>query len=145
MPWTFFNSSGEQMIEDGAAIAATQAEMEAASATGDAAFVTPGRTQYHPGVAKVWWHIAAAGSLSSPDYGVSSVGDTSAGLRAINFTTAFSSAVYAISSSIAAGSMELQAWFDNFATGSVRHGISLSISGYTATDTITTGSIHGDQ
>ena len=55
MAWTFYNSNGEALIEDGAAIAATQAQMEAASSTDDSVFVTPGRTQFHPGVAKAWF------------------------------------------------------------------------------------------
>jgi hypothetical protein len=100
MGWTFYNASGEALIEDGAAIAATQAEMETATATGDAAFVTPGRTQYHPGVAKAWWSILAAGTLSSPAYNIASVTDTGTGNRTVVFDTDFSSVIYAVFTAI---------------------------------------------
>ena len=93
MGWTFYNSSGQQLRAT-ADKAATQAEMEAATST--TAYATPARTQYHPGVAKAWFSIAADGSLESPDYGIASIGDTGTGQRDINFTTAFSSTVYAM-------------------------------------------------
>ena len=59
MGWTFYNSSGQQLRAT-ADKAATQAEMEAGSST--TAFVTPGRTQYHPGVAKAWaiWEMTGS-------------------------------------------------------------------------------------
>jgi len=91
MGWTFYNASGQRLQTFGF-VAATQAEMEAASST--TAYVTPGRTQNHPGVAKVWCQIVQNGSLASPDYGVASVTDTATGNRTIVFTTAFSSIVY---------------------------------------------------
>ena len=104
MAWTFYNSSGEAMIEDGAAVAATQAEMETATATGDAAFVTPGRTQYHPGVAKGWIaRIEANGTLSQADYNVASVTDTGTGDRLVVWDTDFSGTEYAVSGGIDGG------------------------------------------
>ena len=62
MSWTFYNSSGQQLRAT-ADKAATQAEMEAASST--TAYVTPGRTQHHPGVAKAWCTTNAAGALEA--------------------------------------------------------------------------------
>ena len=98
MPWTFYNSNGEALIEDGAAVAATQAEMETATATSDAAFVTPGRTQYHPGVAKVWcqWEQTGAHGITA-SYNMTSVADGgSAGNTDHLYDTDFSNTNYAI-------------------------------------------------
>lgn len=73
--------------------AATQAEMEAASST--TVFDTPGRTQYHPGVAKAWAHITQTGTQSlDGSYGVSSITDNATGNTSIIFTTSFSNAFY---------------------------------------------------
>ena len=100
MSWTFYNASGQKLAAIGY-LTATQAEMETATST--ATYVTPGRTQYHPGVAKVWCHITAAGGLSAPDHGVATVGDTGAGDRDVNFTTAFSGVTYIAVSSLSGG------------------------------------------
>lgn len=74
--------------------AATQAEMEAASST--SVMVTPGRVQYHPGVAKAWAHFTCGSGTVSLDasYNVSSISDRGVGLFTANWTTAFSSANY---------------------------------------------------
>ena len=72
---------------------ATQAAIEAE--TNEDTYVPPDLIKNSPGVAKVWGHIAAAGTLNAPDYGISTVGDTGVGVRDVNFTTAFSSSVYA--------------------------------------------------
>jgi hypothetical protein len=68
---------------------AVQSEMEAASSNTLA--VTPGRMQYHPGVAKVWGRFGVAGNLIN-GYNISSIGDSGAGVGSVNFTTAFSGA-----------------------------------------------------
>jgi hypothetical protein len=120
MPWTFYNSNGEQMIEDGAAVAATQAEMEAASATGDAAFVTPGRTQYHPGVAKAWVQVPANGVITtsaSNSYNVASVTDNGTGDRTVVVDTDFSNTTYCALSS-AGDNTDLSLRTADYATGS---------------------------
>ncbi len=59
--------------------------------------VTPGRTQYHPGVAKVWAYISVSGGTPSLDasYNVSSITDTSAGNVTVTIGTDFSSANFA--------------------------------------------------
>lgn len=74
--------------------AATQANMEAASST--TLFVSPGRAQYHPGVAKAWVKFASSSTIQA-SYNVSSITDNGVGDFTINFTTAFSSANYSIS------------------------------------------------
>ena len=94
MGWTFYNSSGQQLRNTGTVLA-TQAEMETGTAL--TSFVTPGRTQYHPGVAKVWCSItrdAGTPSLDSPSYNVASLADHGSSQTQINFTDDFSSVVY---------------------------------------------------
>ena len=73
--------------------AATQAEMEAASST--TVYASPGRVQYHPGVAKVWGQWNDAGNILG-SYNISSVTDTGVGDHTVNFTTNFSSTDYAV-------------------------------------------------
>jgi hypothetical protein len=77
MGWTFYNSSGQQLKSTALPTGATQAEMEAASST--AVFATPGRTQYHPGVAKLWCNWEQTGTHSILEsYNVASITDGSA-------------------------------------------------------------------
>lgn len=70
---------------------ATQSDMETGTST--STFVSPGRMQYHPGIAKVWALTDFAGA-STASYNVSSITDTGTGLVTVNFTTAFSSTAY---------------------------------------------------
>jgi len=67
---------------------AVQSEMEAASST--TLNVTPGRTHFHPGVAKAWAKIAGDGTSIAADYGVASITDNGVGDLTITFDTAFS-------------------------------------------------------
>lgn len=70
---------------------ATQADMEAASST--TAVVTPGRAQYHPGVAKAWINFNGTGTVATrASHNVSSITDNGTGDYTVNFTTAMSSA-----------------------------------------------------
>lgn len=75
--------------------AATQAEMETATSTTTA--VSPGRTQYHPGVAKVWAYVTVSGGTPTLEtsHNVTSITDTSAGNVTVTIATDFSSANYA--------------------------------------------------
>lgn len=78
----------------GAAVA-TQANMESAASAGSTSLiVTPGRLQYHPGVAKAWvmFDGTATSVTSAAAYGVSSITDKGTGNYNIIFSTAFSSA-----------------------------------------------------
>jgi len=91
--------------------------MEAASST--AAFVTPGRTQYHPGVAKGWIaRIEANGTLSQADYNVASVTDTGTGDRLVVWDTDFSGTEYAVSGGIAGGGIGATTGLHVYATAS---------------------------
>ena len=78
------------------ASASTQAEMEAASSL--TTFASPGRTQYHPGVAKAWGFITVSGGTptATVSHNVTSITDNGVGDYTINFTTPFSSANFAI-------------------------------------------------
>jgi len=72
------------------AVAASEAEMEAASST--TVFDTPGATQYHPGVAKAHVNILASGGIDGSNYNTASVTDTGTGDRTWVFDTDFSAA-----------------------------------------------------
>jgi hypothetical protein len=91
--WTFYNSSGQQLRNTGTVLA-TQAEMEAASSI--AAFVTPGRTQYHPGVAKAWCVRSRTGALNTGSHNVASITDTGTGDSIIVIATDFADVNYVI-------------------------------------------------
>jgi hypothetical protein len=81
---------------------ASQAEMEAASATG--VFSSPGRQQHHPGHPKAWYHYDQTGTATLvADYGVSSISDDATAKHTVTFDTAFSAANY-----ITAGTTEGQ-------------------------------------
>ena len=69
--------------------AATQAQMETATST--TTYVSPGRTQYHPGVAKVWGEWDNAGTINV-SYNLTSITDTGVGDHTAVVGTDFSSA-----------------------------------------------------
>lgn len=81
---------------DSGSTAATQAEMEAASST--SAMVTPGRVQYHPGVAKAWCNFDGSGTptMRTTHNMDSSITDHATGEYTVSFTTDFSSANYVL-------------------------------------------------
>lgn len=126
----------------GAAVA-TQANMESAASTGSTSLiVTPGRMQYHPGIAKVWvmFDGSATSVTSAAAYGISSITDKGTGNYNIIFSTAFSSAniapvpganLYNIKiTSVSAASVEVTC---------------LDLSGTAADATIVTLAVYGDQ
>jgi hypothetical protein len=89
----------------GTGMQADQAAIE--GQTNENTYVPPDLMHHHPGVAKAWCFIAAAGTLSSPDYGVASVTDVGTGDRTVVFDTAFSSDVYSAVASNAHGSSNI--------------------------------------
>ena len=91
MPWIFYNSSGQQLRNTGTVLA-TQAEMEAGTAL--TSFVTPGRTQYHPGVAKAWVEFQIDGTRLS-SYNITGVDDDGTGYWSPQIDTNFSAVNYA--------------------------------------------------
>ena len=81
--------------------AATQTEMEAASST--SVYTTPGTEKYHPGAAKAWAHVTISGgapTLAAGHNFSSTVTDNGTGDFTLTFTTALSSAFYAVVTSV---------------------------------------------
>lgn len=78
---------------------ASQAEMVAASVL--TSYVTPGRTQYHPGIVKVWCRFNSDGGESiTASYNMTSVTDGGDGIVTIAWGTDFSSGtVYGVTCS----------------------------------------------
>jgi len=98
---------------------ATQSEMEAASSTTTSA--SPGRTQYHPGVAKWTCQITGAGLLRTPSYNVASITDSGTGNRDIVFDTDYSSTVFECGGCDSEGNSAYRfLTYSAFATGSVK-------------------------
>jgi hypothetical protein len=91
MGWTFYNSSGEALVQN-AESEATQAEMEAETAV--AHFVPPDLVKNSPGVAKAWsrtgaWPGSGSNFTISDSYNVDSIADNGAGLFTHTWTTDF--------------------------------------------------------
>lgn len=99
----------------GAAVA-TQAQMETATST--SLIVTPGRTQYHPGVAKAWAMADNAGGINA-SYNVASVTDSGVGQIVFNWSTAFSSGSYGVVACCRHASAARITQVDSLATSSV--------------------------
>jgi hypothetical protein len=89
----------------GTGMQADQAAIE--GQTNENTYVPPDLMHHHPGVAKAWCYISAAGTLGSPDYGVASVDDNGTGDRDVNYDTAFSSSVYSAIANNAHGSSNI--------------------------------------
>jgi len=68
---------------------ANQAALEAE--TNEDTYAPPDLIKHSPGVAKAWCLIIGNGTIASPHYGISTIGDTATGVRDINFSIAFSS------------------------------------------------------
>lgn len=139
-------------LESSGTSVATQAQME--SATSTTVVVTPGRTQYHPGIAKAWCVFnGTTTGTNAPTAGhnVASVTRNGAGDYTITFTTSFSSANYAISGAIGNGAtgghgyIRLAQVASPLATGSAR--IEAFKNDGTAADDFSTVSfvVFGDQ
>lgn len=75
------------------ALAATQAQQETGSST--SVLVTPGRQQFHPSAAKAWALVQTDGTTAAA-YGVASITDNGLGDLSLTWTTAFSTANYAV-------------------------------------------------
>jgi hypothetical protein len=144
MGWTFYNSSGEQLIYDaGSAIEqATQAEAEAESNVDK--YIPPDLIKNSPGVAKAWCVIADGGGLNSGSYNVSSVTDTGTGTRDIVWDTDFADTLYSAVGSLASSDTgNLFLTYANFATGSIRHNIYNNAT--SLVDDPTSTAAYGDQ
>jgi mannose-6-phosphate isomerase-like protein (cupin superfamily) len=77
-----------------ATAAATQAEMETASST--TTYASPGRTKYHPGVAKVWVNFQGTGTAAIREsYNMTSITDVGTGNYTVTFDVDFATTGYA--------------------------------------------------
>jgi hypothetical protein len=145
MAWTFYNASGEALVQHAESVA-TQAAMEAATST--TAFVSPARTQYHPGVAKGWVRIAAAGTIVSGDYNVASITDTGTGHRTIVWDTDFADTNYTVfgNSFLDSGAGPIIDYdHSNIAAGSIPFRIRTSDATYSVADVASSNMAFGDQ
>jgi hypothetical protein len=91
MPWTFYSSNGEALVQH-AESEATQAEMEAETA--GAKFVPPDLVKHSPGVAKAWVEFQIDGNRLS-SYNIASVTDDAAGYWSPQIATDFAAVNYA--------------------------------------------------
>lgn len=101
--------------------AATQAEMEAASST--SVYATPGTAKHHPGAAKAWAHVTISGgtpTLAAGHNFSSSITDNGAGDFTLTFTTALSSAFYAVIVTVERSGSTAFARVDSQSTTAVR-------------------------
>ena len=94
MAWTFYNASGQRLAAIGY-LTATQAEMETATST--ATYVTPGRTQNHPGVAKAWISFNGEGTVAiQGQYNIEDLTDNGTGDYTVTITTDMSAANFCL-------------------------------------------------
>lgn len=127
-------------------VVATQAEMEAGTSTAVAA--SPGRTKYHPGVAKAWCRIAQngtiVGSTSYPNsYNIASTSTSSTGDYLVTWDVDFSQTVYVVETTCADAGPNNSA-VGSFAVGSTQI---ITVVTNTATQTILSNCVvaYGDQ
>ena len=122
--------------------AASVAEMEAGSS--NTVVVTPGRTQNHPGVAKVFCRIAAAGTLGSDSYNVDAITDTGTGDYLINFVTEFDDDTFSSAGIDANADSNRIVNHSGYATDSLRV-TTWDVDGSGLADTPTANVMFGDQ
>lgn len=109
-------------VTQGSSTEATKADMEDEGATNADRFVSPEVAKHSPGVAKVWCHIATAGTLDSPSYNVASITDVGTGDRTVVVDNDFSTDVYSVVSQIDNSTDETRAAIiHTLAVGSFKH------------------------
>ena len=117
--------------------------MESAASTGSTSLiVTPGRLQYHPGVAKGWVRFdgTATSVTSAAAYGVSHITDNGTGNYTVFWATAFSANSYAVDVSSSLNNSRVASVSTNSAQV-----IMLDLSGTAADATIVSVFAFGDQ
>ena len=94
MGWTFYNSSGEALVQH-AESEATQAEMEAETAVSH--FVPPDLIHFAPSAAKAWCYSNQASPTTMlASYNMTSIADAGTGQTQYTLATDFSSANYVV-------------------------------------------------
>jgi hypothetical protein len=94
--WLHYDTNGALYPSVGNA--ATQAEMEAGTATNK--YVTPQSFNWHPGACKCWGKATGAGTALTVNFNTSSITDTGTGQLTVNIGTDFSSADYSAVTSL---------------------------------------------
>jgi hypothetical protein len=96
MGWTFYNSSGEQLIYDAASAVeqATQAEAEAESNVDK--YIPPDLIRHSPGVAKAWAFASGwgggSGQTIADSFNITSMSDDGTGLTTVTWADDFATA-----------------------------------------------------
>jgi hypothetical protein len=125
---------------------ATQSAIEAR--TNEDTYAPPDLMHHHPGVAKGWVRIAAAGTIVSGDYNVASITDTGTGHRVIVWDADFADTNYAVlgHSFFDSGAGPIID-FDaaNIAVGSIPFRIRTSDATYSVADVASSNMAFGDQ
>lgn len=101
--------------------AASQAETEAASST--TTFAAPGTIQYHPGAAKAWAYVtisAGTPTLAAGHNFSGTITDHGTGDFTLTFTTALSSAFYAVLVAVERSAATAFARVDSQSTTTIR-------------------------
>ena len=94
MGWTFYSSTGQQLRSTVNAVA-SQAAMETGTST--TVFVTPGRTQNHPGVVKAWISFNGEGTVAiQGQYNIEDLTDNGTGDYTVTITTDMSAANFCL-------------------------------------------------
>lgn len=88
---------------------ATQSTIETGTNTTD--IVTAGRMHFHPGVVKAWAYVTVSGGTPSlvTSYNISGITDAGTGLLDLTFTTALSTANYAVCANSDSGTLLVRA------------------------------------
>ena len=142
MGWTFYNASGEALVQH-AESEAVQSEMEAETAV--AKFVPPDLVKNSPGVAKFWVKFDGAGGSGAidVDYNVDSVSDDGAGDYTVTITTDFSGAHWAATANARTAGAGRDVRVETMAAGTLRVLVSATSAGEDATYVCVAG--FGDQ
>ena len=103
------DGSGTLTFAEGGATQAVQADIEAE--TNEDTYIPPDLAVHHPGVAKAWVNFDGSGVIAiNESYNVTSLTDQGVGRYDVNFTTAFSSANYALAGSARDTNTSGDAW-----------------------------------
>lgn len=94
--WLHYDTNGG--VYPSVGNAATQAEMEAG--TSSSKYVTPQGVNWHPAACKCWGKANGAGTSLVVNWNVTSITDTGTGQLTVNIGTDFSSADYAVVTSV---------------------------------------------
>lgn len=110
----------KQAIDALASVVSQAGQTAIEAQTNENTYIPPDLLVKSPGVAKATCHINSAGTLSSPDHGISTIDDSGVGIRGCNFSVPFSSAIYTAVSTGMARSTAAAPQFDSITSTSIR-------------------------